>query len=253
MNAAHGGLSNLLPTESVIHPWLPGSTAGRGKPQHVRDELSPSEDCFPTNLHSAITSVWVKPQRVNIVRTLRLFQTRPKTKGLLLVLVKKINNTSAGVCSLFFKWFGRIFHSTIFSEAVVDTFRAARFLRLIPMWQSSVDCLQVLRFPPTKLIGWLENARYFAQSQLGLCLNFRRIFTSSLADDSWGKCNALKPQGQKLLSYCRVWIYGAKWGCIPKVFINYSARKKNICNALQNLCSFQYKPPFVSRVDYIPH
>lgn len=63
----------------MIHPRA-GSTAGPGKPQHVRDELGPSEDCFPTNLHSVFVSVQAKPQRVNIVRTLRLVQTRPKKK-----------------------------------------------------------------------------------------------------------------------------------------------------------------------------
>lgn len=47
------------------------------------------------------------------------------------------------------------------------------------MWESCVDSLQVLWFPPTELIGWLENGWSFAQSQLELRLNFPRIFTSS--------------------------------------------------------------------------
>lgn len=70
------------------------------------DELSPSEGCFPTNLHSVFVSVQAKPQRVNIVRTLRLVQTRPKKKkGLLLVLVMKINNSG------FFLPFARSFRN----------------------------------------------------------------------------------------------------------------------------------------------
>lgn len=73
-------------------------------------------------------------------------------------------------------------------------------------------------FSPGSLVSshkadWLAGGTLgsLAQSQMGLCLNFRGIFTSSSADDSWGKCNALKTQGQKRSSYCRVWINRAEF------------------------------------------